>query len=235
MSSPTTTRPAPPPLRDGDALTREEFERRYDAMPDVKKAELIEGVVHMPSPVHWHGHASPHVHASTWLGTYEAATPGVQAGDNGTIRLAMESMPQPDNALIVLPTHGGRATISEDDFLMGGPELAVEVAAASAWMDRGAKLRLYRDNGVQEYLIWLVLQGRVEWLALDAGQYAPVPPGPDGVLRSRVFPGLWLDGDALARRDLGRVLAVLGQGLASPGHAAFVAELAARAEAGPLP
>ncbi len=229
MSSPPTTRPAPPPLRDGDRLTREEFERRYDAMPEVRKAELIEGVVHMPSPVRQDQHGGPHFQAVTWLGVYAAATPGVEGGDNSSLRLEGESMPQSDVALLIQPSRRGRTRLSEDGFIVGGPELITEVAATSAWLDRGAKFRLYRDNGVQEYLIWLVLQDRVEWFALDGGEYAPLPPSEDGILRSRVFPGLWLDGDALARRDMARVLAVLQQGIASPAHAAFVADLASRA------
>ena len=54
MVAKTTTGSKPPrilPLEHGDHLTREEFERRYEAMPHVRKAELIEGVVYMPSPV----------------------------------------------------------------------------------------------------------------------------------------------------------------------------------------
>jgi hypothetical protein len=76
-----------PPLRHGDRLSRAEFERRYNAMPNLKKAELIEGVVHMPSPVRWLHHGKPDRHISGWLSVYEAATPGVEGGNNATARL----------------------------------------------------------------------------------------------------------------------------------------------------
>src|SRR3954447_20541145 len=138
---PTPVTPIPP-LEPGDQLTRDEFERRYDAMPHLKKAELIEGVVHMPSPVRWNQHASPQMALNCWLGNYWAYTPGVQAGDNGTIRLDLDNEPQPDAALIILPSHGGRVPLSPDDYIEGGPELAVEVAASSAAIDLHAKLRV---------------------------------------------------------------------------------------------
>src|SRR5262245_39777359 len=95
--------PEIPPLEPGDHLTREEFERRYEAMPDLKKAELIEGVVHMPSPVRWNRHARPNTHLVGWMATYEAHTPGVQAGDNGTVRLDLDNEPQPDATMIIDP------------------------------------------------------------------------------------------------------------------------------------
>src|SRR5207245_957566 len=106
-----------PPLEAGDKLTRDEFERRYDATPGLKKAELIEGVVHMPPPaVRWDYHASPHADLVAWLGYYRSATPGVQAGDNGSIRLDLENEPQPDAALVILPEYGGRVTKSSDGY-----------------------------------------------------------------------------------------------------------------------
>src|SRR5262249_56577124 len=112
-----------PPLEPGDRLTREEFERRYDAMPGLKKAELIEGVVYMPSPVRLQRHSHPHTRLVTWLGTYETDTPGVEAGDNGSIRLDLDDEPQPDGYLIIRPDRGGQARISADDYIEGAPEL----------------------------------------------------------------------------------------------------------------
>lgn len=35
------------PLENGDRLSRFEFEHRYQAMPELKKAELVEGVVYI--------------------------------------------------------------------------------------------------------------------------------------------------------------------------------------------
>jgi Uma2 family endonuclease len=213
------------PLEQGDHLTRDEFERRYDAMPELKKAELIEGVVHMPSPVRWNCHASPHVDVITWLGVYRAATPGTQAGDNGSLRLDTENEPQPDAALIVLPSHGGRVRISADDYIEGGPELIVEVASSSASIDLNLKLRVYERNGVQEYVVWRVLEQQVDWFVLRGGHFDRLAPDPAGCYRSEVFPGLWLDPAALVRRDLAAVLVTLQQGLATAEHAVFVAAL----------
>jgi Uma2 family endonuclease len=206
-------------------LTREEFERRYDAMPALKKAELIEGVVHIPSPVRWRSHAGPHVHLITWLGVYRAATPGVAVGYNGTLRLDPDNEPQPDATMIINPAHGGRVQLSEDDYVVGAPELVAEVAASSAAIDLHTKFRVYRRNNVQEYLVWRVLDQAIDWFVLRQSQYDRLPLTPTGLYQSEVFPGLWLDPAALARADLAAVLQMLQQGLASPEHAAFVARL----------
>jgi len=130
----------PPPLESGDRLTRHEFERRYHAMPHVKKAELIEGVVYIPSPVHFEDHAEPHSWAVTWLGVYCAATPGVKLGDNATVRLDLDNEVQPDALLRLEPAAGGRSRISYDDYVKDAPELIVEIAANSASYDLHDKL-----------------------------------------------------------------------------------------------
>jgi len=235
MSSPPISRPPIPPLEPGDHLTRDEFERRYDAMPELKKAELIEGVVYMPSPVRLNRHGSPHVKTVTWLGVYAGHTPGTQAADNTTLRLDQDNEPQPDGMLLILPSHGGQVRISADDYVEGGPELIVEVAASSASFDLHTKLQVYQRNGVREYLVWRVLDQAIDWFVLRGGQYQPLSPGPDGILRSEVFPGLWLDAAALVRGDLPAVLHVLQQGLASSEHAAFVAHLQQAAAGRKLP
>jgi hypothetical protein len=208
-------------------MDRDEFQRRFDAMPHLKKAELIEGVVYMPSPVGWHRHATPHANLMTWLGVYQAHTPGTQIGDNGSIRLDLgnRNMPQPDAALIIEPERGGQAVIGADDYLEGGPELVGEVAASSVAIDLHDKLQAYLRNRVREYLVWRVLDRAVDWFVLRGGQYDRLLPGPDGLYRSEVFPGLWLDPAALDRRDIAAVLQTLQQGLATPEHAAFVARL----------
>src|SRR5208337_5501936 len=120
------------PLENGDRLTRAEFERRYDAMPELNKAELIEGEVYMPSRVRYEQHGHPHTRLVTWLGNYETDTPGVEAGDNASIRLDLDNEPQPDAFLIIRPERGGQARISEDDYIEGAPELVAEVASSSA-------------------------------------------------------------------------------------------------------
>jgi Uma2 family endonuclease len=212
-------------LETGDHLTREEFESRYEAMPAVKKAELIEGVVFMPSPVRILHHGSPHTAIMTWLGTYWALTPGVRAGDNTSVRLDPDNEPQPDGLLLIEPTHGGQARISTDGYIEGGTELAAEVAASTASIDLHTKMRIYRRNNVREYIVWRVEDVAIDWFVLRGTQYARLTPGTDGIFRSEVFPGLWLDPEALMRGDLALVLQVLQQGLASPEHAAFVSQL----------
>jgi Uma2 family endonuclease len=214
-----------PPLENGDHLTRSEFERRYDAMPGLKKAELIEGVVYMPSPVSHANHSHPHFRANGWLYLYSSLTPGTQGGDNGSIRLDLENMPQPDLFLIISPSHGGRVRISEDDYVEGAPELIVEIASSSASYDLHEKSRVYRRNGVSEYVVWRTRDAAIDWFALREGRYEPLARGEDGTYRSEVFPGLWLDPDALVRSDHARVLAVVQQGAATPEHAAFVERL----------
>ncbi|HKI17429.1 MAG TPA: Uma2 family endonuclease, partial [Isosphaeraceae bacterium] len=141
-----------PPLENGDRLTRDEFERRYEAMPHLKKAELIEGEVYVGSPVHFRRHGKPHVQISCWLGVYMAGTPGVEAGDNGSVRLDLDNEPQPDAFLLIEPERDGQARISEDDVVEGAPELVVEVASSSVSYDMGKKLKVYRRNGVREYV-----------------------------------------------------------------------------------
>jgi Uma2 family endonuclease len=227
MSAPARSSPTPaiPPLRNGDHLTRDEFERRYDAMPDLKMAELIEGVVYLPSSVRFFEHATPHGVLATWLGVYSIHTPGTHLGDNATVRLDLENEPQPDALLLIEPARGGRARIDEDGYVSGGPELVIEVAASTVSMARNTKLWLYLRNGIREYIIWRVEQNALDWFVLHEREYVPLPPGGDGILRSEVFPGLWLDAAALLGENLPRVLAVLEQGIASSEHQAFVARL----------
>ncbi len=237
MSVPSITRPqargpigpagdvALPALENGDRLTREEFERRYHAMPGLKKAELIEGEVYMPSPFRHGRHSHPHTRVVTWLGNYETSTLGVEAGDNGSIRLDLRNEPQPDAYLIILPDRGGQSRISEDDYIEGAPELVAEVAASTASYDLGKKLEAYRRNGVREYLVWRVLDREVDWYVNRGGSFERLRPV-DGLLRSEAFPGLWLDPAALVRGDGATVDAALRRGLETPGHAEFVARLA---------
>jgi Uma2 family endonuclease len=159
------------PLENGDRLTRQEFERRYEAILGLKKAELIEGVVYVPAALRYRRHGKPHGLIMTWLGVYEAATPGVESADNTTVRLDWENEPQPDALLRIDEACGGQSWISEDDYVEGAPELIVEIAASSASYDLHDKLRVYRRNGVLEYLVWQAAeqtghQAFVERLAL---------------------------------------------------------------------
>ncbi len=214
-----------PALENGDSLTRAEFERRYEAMPELKKAELIEGVVYVGSPVRYRRHGKPHGQLMGWLAVYVAGTPGVGAGDNASIRLDLDNEPQPDAFLMFEPERDGQARISEDDYVEGAPELVAEIAASSVSYDLGKKLHVYRRSRVLEYVIWRVQDRQVDWFVLREGRYEPLAPSADGILRSTVFPGLWLDPAALLRGDLAAVLAMVQQGLNSPEHADFVASL----------
>jgi Uma2 family endonuclease len=214
-----------PALENGDRLTRAEFERRYEAMPHLKKAELIEGVVYVPSPVRHRQHGSPHAHLISCLGLYAANTPGVEVGDNSSVRLDLDNEPQPDGLLFIDPSCGGQVHISEDGIIEGAPELVAEVASSSVSYDLHTKLHVYRRNGVREYIVWRVLEREIDWFVLRAGQYERMPVDAQGIVRSEVFVGLWLNPAALVRGDLATVLAVVQQGLASPEHAAFVTRL----------
>ena len=216
-----------PPLRHGERLTRDEFERRYAAMPHVNKAELINGVVYMPSPVRSRQHGRPHNHLGTWLGNYEAATLGVESNSNATVRLDLGSEPQPDLMLFIDPARGGQARLSADDYVENGPELAAEIAASSVALDLGERLLAYQRNQVREYIVWRVLDRQIDWFVLRNGRYEPLAPDAEGVFRSEVFPGLWLNAAALLRGDLAAVLACVQQGMTTPEHAAFVERLAA--------
>ena len=214
-----------PVLENGDRLTRAEFERRYEARPDLKKAELIEGVVHMPSPTRFRNHGRPQGALVGWLFAYAAATPGVQLGDNSTVRLDLDNEPQPDAALFIDPEAGGQARVDEDDYIEGAPELVAEIAASSASYDLHDKLHAYRRNGVREYLVWRTLDRRFDWFELVDGVYRPRPPDAAGLVSSGVFPGLRLAVDALLRDDLAAVVDAQQGALAEPAHAAFVERL----------
>ena len=225
-ASPPPGQPVPP-LKAGDRLTRSEFERRYWATPGVKKAELIDGVVYMPSPVS-RGHGRPHVLLTMWLGNYFLQTPGLDVAGNATVRLNDLNEPQPDLLMAVEPASGGQSRVDEDDYFAGAPEFVAEVAASSASYDLHAKLRVYQREGVREYLVWRTRDGEADWFHLHEGNYQPIAVDPSGIVKSTIFPGLWLDRAALLRGDMARVLEVLAQGINSPEHVKFVASLQER-------
>ena len=214
-----------PSLVNGQRIDQATFHARYEAMPRGTRAELINGVVFMPSPVGpLHGRAT--VPALVWLSYYEENTPGVEVLENTSNALGPKSEPQPDATLRILTECGGR-TRAERRFLRGVPELVVEVSHTTRYHDLGPKLDDYERAGVQEYIVRALEPDEVLWHVLENGQLQCVSPGADGLYRSRVFPGLWLDPQALLARDTRRLRAVLDQGFATPEHAAFVARLAA--------
>lgn len=213
-------------LRPGDRLTREEFLRRWEADPKIKLAELIGGTVYTPSPVSVeHGGTDGHVGA--WLGVYHAFTPGT-ASKRNTTSFLLDDTPQPDLNLRLLPEYGGGSWV-EDRYLHGIPELVAEVCASSTSYDLHQKYDLYQAAGVPEYLAVVVLEQEIRWHILVDGRYQLLSPDADGLWRSRIFPGLWLDGKALLAGDLRQVLDRLQEGLKSHEHEKFVEQLANKA------
>ena len=210
-------------------LTRAEFLRRWEAHPEIKNAELIGGMVFMPSPLSvQHGDRDSDV--GTWLGVYRAATPGTASGHN-TTSFILEDTPQPDINLRILPEYGGSSWI-EGKYLGGRPELLTEICGSSASYDLHIKLPLYEAAGIPEYLAILLFEQEVRWHVLVGSRYQLLSPDPNGLLRSRIFPGLWLDSNALLKGNLHQVLARLQEGLHSPEHERFVADLASRKTSG---
>ena len=222
------TSPRVPALCAGDRLTRDEFERRYSAMPDLKKAELIEGVVYMGSAVSLLRHGQPHANLGSWLTYYREVTPGLIAGDNTTVRLDLDNEPHPDLLLCIPAGVGGTAKISAEGYLEGPPELAIEVAASSVSYDLHQKLGAYRRNGVQEYLVHRADDGEVDWFVLEHGTYVRQQPDAEGIVKSRVFPGLWLDVPALLCADLRALRAAVERGMKDHTHSGFVQRLAGK-------
>ena len=211
-----------PQLLPGQKMSRNEFLRRWEELPDVKNAELIDGVVYMASPVsNRHSTSDALIHG--WLTVYVAETPGCQAGCNGTW-LMEESAPQPDSNLRILPEHGGQSS-NDGKYCVGAPELVVEVCRSSATHDFGPKLPLYQRAGVREYMTLALESREVVWRELIGGRYTPLTPGNDGTLRSKVFPGLWLDPEALLTGDAARLFERLRAGSESSEHADFIASL----------
>jgi Uma2 family endonuclease len=214
-----------PGLADGQRLTRAEFERRYEALPELKKAELIGGVVHLPSrsPLS-EGRARASI--VTCLGIYELETPGVEALARVTVRLGDDDVPEPDACLRLL--RDGASRVDEDDFIAGPPELVVEASSASLAFDLDAKRRAYERHGCREYVVLAVPDRALRAFTLEDGQLVSRAVDADGIYRSRAFPGLWLDETAIVDDDPVRAMAVTRAGLATPEHAAFVRALATR-------
>jgi hypothetical protein len=219
-----TVEQATMPLAFGDWLSREEFMRLWEAHPEIKRAELIGGVVYMPSPLSAdHGNTDQDV--GGWLFSYRIRTPGTDSGSNSTTFL-LDDVPQPDLNLRILPEYGGRSRV-EDRYIHGVPEMLAEISLTSAAYDLHQKLDLYEAAGIPEYLAVLLYEREIRWHILTDGRYQLLPPDADGIWRSRVFPGLWLDGAALLARNMVQVIAKLEEGLRSPEHHAFVQRLAA--------
>jgi len=217
----------PPPLHEGDRLDTAEFLRRWEAMPDLKHAELIDGVVFcMPSPVSFRN-GDPHRDITVWLWMHMVSTAGCESGMEITWLMGQNNVSQPDAFLRILESHGGQSGNTQD-YGAGAPELIVEVSSSTLSRDLGAKLALYCRSGLREYVSVIPPMRRVIWRQLVRGKYREAAPGEDGILRSTLFPGLWLDPASpwSARKS---IRAALDRGLKSLEHAAFVKKLAAQA------
>ncbi len=192
-------------LENGDRLTRAEFEERY-AASNIKKAELIEGMVYVASPLRFTTHGKPHGQMVGWLVVYQAMATGLEVGIEPTVRLDDQNELQPDAVLFRV---GGNAQIDAEGYLAGAPELIVEIAASTASYDLHSKKQVYQRHGVKEYIVWRTLDRQIDWLVLADGVYRNLVPDGDGILRSREFGGLWLNVPAMLRGDMAAVLATL--------------------------
>jgi Uma2 family endonuclease len=219
-----------PPLEAGDHLDQTTFHARYEAMSPDFRAELIGGVVFVPSPLRSE-HGESHALVMGWLTNYWIATPGTRVRDNATAILGDDSEPQPDAALVIDSESGGQSSFSEDGYATGPPELIVEVASSSESIDLHAKRRDYEQAGVLEYVVVVLRQRVVCWFVLQDGTYREVEADVHGLFKSTVFPGLWLDAPALLRLDGRQVMATLQHGIETLEHAAFVQQLQARRSA----
>ncbi len=213
-----------PLLVNGDRMKQPEFHRRYQSYPDGKQFELVGGIVYVASPLR-RPHATYHSDLNLVLGLYAAGTPGVEAGDNSTMILGEESEPQPDLDMRILREHGGQSYVNDEAYLVGAPELVVEVAYSSRSLDMNQKRDDYRLAGVREYLVYCIEEEELHWFQFPAEEELKFSR--DGICRSVFFPGLWIDRQALIDHNGSRLIEVVQQGLASRPHAAFVKRLAA--------
>jgi Uma2 family endonuclease len=214
-----------PPFENGDRMDQKTFHALYLQTPPGFKAELIGGVVYMASPVSGF-HSVPNFVTGTWLGVYAAETRGVQGCTDNSAIMSDESEPQPDQCLIIQEAAGGQTRWDENRYLIGAPELAIEVSNSTVGIDLNAKLRDYERYGVREYLVVAMRQREVHWFVRRKDRFAAMKLPADGVLKSKIFPGLWLLVDGAFDETATRLLATLRKGLASAEHAKFAAKLA---------
>lgn len=218
--------PRPPLLENGDRMSQAEFHRRYQDYPEGVKFELVGGIVYMASPLR-HRHSSYHQKLNWVLLLYEEGTPGVESCDNATVILGEESEPQPDAALRILAECGGQSRVDEDEYIAGAPELLAEVAYSSRAIDMNQKREDYERAGLLEYLVLCIEEQELRWFHFPSG--GEITPNRQGISRSLVFPGLWIDVQALMEQKKTRLREVVEQGMTSRAHAAFVRRLQAAA------
>ena len=217
-------KPRIPRLRNGQRLTRTEFMRRWEAMPELKHAERIEGKVSIMTPPISLDHSDPHSFLIWCLMTYRMATPGVRSLNESTVHIDGDNDLQPDTGLFIDPDNGGQTRYA-GGYLEGAPEFVVEIAESTVRKDLGTKFEIYRRAGVLGYLVWQTKKKTIICFVNREGQFERVEPV-DGVFKSSCFPGLWIDVSALLASDLDKVQTTLAGGLADPSHAKFKRKLA---------
>jgi hypothetical protein len=228
MSTAGRLRPkkALPPLVAGEHLDQPTFHERYEAMPPDTCAELVGGIVYMPSPMRLdHGNESRFV--GGWLDRYQRFTPGVEGADGATVKLDPKGEPQPDHFLFISPELGGQSDVDSEGYFTVASELIVEVARSTRHYDLNQKKVDYERAGVCEYVVVELDPNRLPWFIRTGKHFKKLPPGRDGIYRSKVFPGLWLDPESIFSRDRVRRDEVLERGVRAPEHAKFAARLAA--------
>jgi Uma2 family endonuclease len=210
-------------LHSGDRMTREEFHRIYEQMPEDFKAELIGGIVYVASPT-GRRHGKHHLLLGTVFCAYEASTPGVDAADNATVILANDAEPQPDLYLRILPQFGGQSNTTKDDYVEGSPELVAEIAHSTHALDLHAKREAYARHGVLEYLVLSLKERRLRWFDLQSDK--DLEADENAVCKIRTFPGLWINVEGLLQQNYQQLMATLKLGLESQEHSDFVGKLA---------
>jgi Uma2 family endonuclease len=216
---------AEPILFDGQRLDQPTFHELYSQMPEGFRAELIDGVVRLMNMPLYSDHGRPDANLTGLLCMYSFETPGTIVQIATPTRLGPKSEVQPDSALLIDPAFGGRTFDDERGLTTNAPELVVEIASSTLRLDLNAKKRVYEEAGALEYVVLDVPHQKFHWFALNEGRFEPLEIDPDGLYRSKVFHGLWVDEAAFVRNDGRAMTTSLRLGLESPEHAAFVERL----------
>ncbi|MGE3074927.1 MAG: Uma2 family endonuclease [Dehalococcoidia bacterium] len=183
----STAKRLAPELENGAVMTREEFHEAYADCEGLRRAELVEGVVFMPSPVRYESHDKPAALIRGWLFSYSLKHPETETGGEASLLLGQSEV-QPDAFLM----RTGSVPSDEDGYLTGAPQLVVEIAASSKSRDLHSKMDIYRRHGVAEYIVWRTVEGAIDWFRSVDGQFQRVQPDKVGVIESAIFPGLRL-------------------------------------------
>lgn len=204
-------------------MSQKRFHALYQMMPQDFRAELVDGIVFVCEPL-GQSHGRHHIRFSSLVDAYQSATPGVQAFDNTSVILGTHDEVQPDICLRIHPERGGQSKDSSDNnYIVGAPELIIEIASSSYSIDLHMKKQRYQKAGVNEYIVLCLNPFALHWFCLKDGP--TIVSDRDGIKRSRVFPGLWVDENGMRNMDYEVTKRVLEEGISSAGHADFVRQL----------